>query len=81
MALGGLRARASLMCRVTSSISIDSEPIMTTSQSELLNRDQAHMIHPLHNAGVHANGHVWVHADGVMLTGRCVGFAIVFQII
>jgi adenosylmethionine-8-amino-7-oxononanoate aminotransferase len=41
---------------------------MTTSQSELLSRDQAHMIHPLHNAAVHAHGHVWVHADGIMLT-------------
>src|SRR5258708_32710014 len=42
---------------------------MTHSNSDLLERDLAHLVHPLHNRRLHATtGHVWVKADGVMLT-------------
>ena len=42
---------------------------MTASKSELLQRDLAHLVHPLHNRALHGTaGHVWVKADGVMLT-------------
>jgi adenosylmethionine-8-amino-7-oxononanoate aminotransferase len=42
---------------------------MTASKSALLARDLAHLVHPLHNRQLHgAAGHVWVKADGVMLT-------------
>ena len=32
--------------------------------AELIERDQAHLIHPLHHKDVQANGHVWVRAEG-----------------
>ncbi len=36
---------------------------------ELLKRDQAHLIHPLHNRQAHAaHGHVWVKGEGPILT-------------
>jgi adenosylmethionine-8-amino-7-oxononanoate aminotransferase len=42
---------------------------MTASKSELLNRDLAHLIHPLHNRKLHeAAGHVWVKGEGAILT-------------
>ncbi|MGE5193675.1 MAG: aspartate aminotransferase family protein [Deltaproteobacteria bacterium] len=42
---------------------------MTDSKSTLLQRDVAHLIHPLHSRKLHAAaGHVWVKADGVILT-------------
>src|SRR5262249_62001868 len=42
---------------------------MNASKPALLERDLAHLIHPLHNRKLHAAaGHVWVKADGVMLT-------------
>src|SRR4029077_10914024 len=42
---------------------------MTDSNSALIERDLAHLIHPLHNRKLHAAaGHVWVKAEGVMLT-------------
>lgn len=49
------------------------EPIeesrMTDLKSAYLERDLAHLIHPLHNRKLHATaGHVWVKAEGVMLT-------------
>ena len=41
---------------------------MTTTKSELLARDQAHLIHPLHDRAMHQSGHVWVKGEGAMLT-------------
>ena len=37
------------------------------TKDDLLARDQAHLIHPLHNPAVHENGHVWVRGDGASL--------------
>jgi adenosylmethionine-8-amino-7-oxononanoate aminotransferase len=37
------------------------------TQSELLTRDQQHLIHPLHSAAVHAGAHVWVRGHGALL--------------
>ena len=33
----------------------------------LLERDAAHLIHPLHNKKLHATGHVWVRGEGVRI--------------
>ncbi len=42
---------------------------MTDSKPALLERDLAHLVHPLHNRKLHAAaGHVWVKAEGVILT-------------
>jgi adenosylmethionine-8-amino-7-oxononanoate aminotransferase len=42
---------------------------MMSSKSDLLNRDLAHLIHPLHNRNLHASaGHVWVKGEGAILT-------------
>lgn len=42
---------------------------MTDTNSELIERDLAHLVHPLHNRKLHATaGHVWVKADGAILT-------------
>ncbi len=41
---------------------------MADSKSELLTRDLAHLIHPLHNRASHEHGHVWVSGDGAILT-------------
>src|SRR5260370_2949376 len=42
---------------------------MSTSKSALLERDLAHLVYPRHNRRLYATqGHVWVKADGVMLT-------------
>ncbi len=39
------------------------------SKQTLLDRDQAHLIHPLHNKQTHAaHGHVWVKGEGAILT-------------
>lgn len=39
------------------------------TKAELLERDLAHLLHPLHNRVTHADfGHVWVKGDGVILT-------------
>lgn len=40
---------------------------MATSKSDLLTRDRAHLIHPLHNPAAHESGHVWVKGDGAIL--------------
>ena len=37
------------------------------SKPELLARDQAHLIHPLHNPAAHGNGHVWARGEGARL--------------
>jgi len=39
-----------------------------TTKTELLQRDLAHLIHPLHNRETHTQyGHVWVKGDGALL--------------
>jgi adenosylmethionine-8-amino-7-oxononanoate aminotransferase len=41
----------------------------TPTRQDYLARDQAHLIHPLHNPSVHAaHGHVWVKGEGAILT-------------
>jgi adenosylmethionine-8-amino-7-oxononanoate aminotransferase len=42
---------------------------MAESKSSLIERDLAHLVHPLHNRKLHAAaGHVWVKAAGAILT-------------
>ena len=41
---------------------------MSSTKQELLTRDQAHLIHPLHNRAIHETGHVWVKGEGAILT-------------
>ncbi len=36
--------------------------------TELLERDRAHLIHPLHNRKIHETAHVWVKGEGAVLT-------------
>ena len=36
-------------------------------QTELLRRDQDHLIHPLHNRQLQENGHIWVKGEGAEL--------------
>ncbi|MDA0836120.1 MAG: aspartate aminotransferase family protein [Planctomycetota bacterium] len=41
---------------------------MTTNKEKLLKQDLAHLIHPLHNRGLHeTTAHVWVKGEGAML--------------
>ena len=37
------------------------------TKPEFLERDQRHLIHPIHSRAVHANGHVWVEGHGAVL--------------
>jgi adenosylmethionine-8-amino-7-oxononanoate aminotransferase len=39
----------------------------THSTAELLARDRAHLIHPLHNPSLHGAGHVWARGDGARI--------------
>ena len=39
-----------------------------TATAELLTRDLAHLIHPLHEEPLHRHARVWVKGDGAMLT-------------
>ena len=39
-----------------------------TATADLLARDAAHLIHPLHDGPLHRRGRVWVKADGALLT-------------
>ncbi|MCH7688622.1 MAG: aspartate aminotransferase family protein [Planctomycetes bacterium] len=42
---------------------------MPETKSELLKRDIAHLIHPLHSRSLHeSQGHVWVKGEGAILT-------------
>lgn len=42
---------------------------MTPTKSDLIKRDLAHLVHPLHNRALHAAaGHVWVKGQGAVLT-------------
>ena len=33
----------------------------------LIERDQSHLIHPLHSSPMHSNGRVWTRGEGAML--------------
>lgn len=37
------------------------------SKSELLERDQAHLIHPLHNPALHGKAHIWARGEGARI--------------
>jgi adenosylmethionine-8-amino-7-oxononanoate aminotransferase len=37
------------------------------TKNELLARDKAHLIHPLHSPSLHQQGHVWVRGEGARL--------------
>ena len=39
----------------------------TATKTDLLARDQAHLIHPLHNRQLHESGHVWIKGEGSVL--------------
>ena len=39
-----------------------------STKTELLRRDQAHLIHPLHDRRLHERGHVWIKGEGAILT-------------
>ena len=39
-----------------------------TTNEELLSRDQAHLIHPLHNLGLQQQAHIWTRGEGAVLT-------------
>ncbi|MBS0266153.1 MAG: aspartate aminotransferase family protein, partial [Planctomycetes bacterium] len=42
---------------------------MTWNKAELLERDLAHLVHPLHNRKLHSTaGHVWIRGQGALLT-------------
>ena len=42
---------------------------MPTTKTDYLDRDLAHLIHPLHNRAAHAeHGHIWVKGEGAVLT-------------
>ena len=36
--------------------------------TNLLERDRAHLIHPLHSRKIHETAHVWVKGEGAVLT-------------
>ncbi|MGH9335745.1 MAG: aminotransferase class III-fold pyridoxal phosphate-dependent enzyme, partial [Vicinamibacteria bacterium] len=38
-----------------------------STKSELLARDRAHLIHPLHSPSLHQKGHVWARGEGARL--------------
>ena len=38
------------------------------TNTALLQRDQAHLVHPLHEPALHAQGRVWVRGEGAILT-------------
>ena len=42
--------------------------VTNLTNAELLARDQAHLVHPLHEPSLHAGGRVWVKGDGAVLT-------------
>ena len=39
-----------------------------TATADLLPRDQAHLIHPLHDPSLHRDARVWIKGDGAILT-------------
>ena len=43
-------------------------PPPATTSADLLARDAAHLIHPLHDGSLHRNARVWVRGAGAVLT-------------
>jgi adenosylmethionine-8-amino-7-oxononanoate aminotransferase len=41
--------------------------VSVSTKSDLLARDLAHLIHPLHSPSLHKNAHVWVRGEGARL--------------
>ena len=41
---------------------------MVGANDELLVRDQAHLIHPLHDESVHRHARIWVKGKGALVT-------------
>ena len=41
---------------------------MTSTKTELLTQDRAHLIHPLHDRNLQERGHVWIKGEGAVLT-------------
>jgi putrescine---pyruvate transaminase len=41
---------------------------MPDTKRTLLDRDHAHLIHPLHSRDIQRNAHVWVRGEGIVLT-------------
>ena len=39
-----------------------------STNTELISRDQTHLVHPLHDVKLHEFGHVWVKGEGAILT-------------
>ena len=39
-----------------------------STNTALIARDRAHLVHPLHDFALHESGHVWVKGDGAILT-------------
>ena len=42
--------------------------VTNLTNAELIARDQAHLVHPLHEPALHGGGRVWVKGDGALLT-------------
>ena len=42
--------------------------VTNLTNAELIARDQAHLVHPLHEPALHDGGRVWVKGDGAILT-------------
>ena len=42
--------------------------VTNLTNAELIARDQAHLVHPLHEPALHDGGRVWVKGDGAVLT-------------
>ena len=42
--------------------------VTNVTNAELLARDQAHLVHPLHEPALHGGGRVWVKGEGALLT-------------
>jgi adenosylmethionine-8-amino-7-oxononanoate aminotransferase len=40
---------------------------ITMTNAELVARDAAHLIHPLHDAAAHQTARVWVRGEGALL--------------
>ena len=41
--------------------------VQHATRTEFLERDQRHLIHPIHSRSVHAQGHVWVRGHGAVM--------------
>ena len=41
--------------------------MLNDANAEFIERDQQHLIHPLHSQAAHAHGRVWVRGEGAEL--------------